>query len=432
MKKRFDFAQYRFDPLQWVILVGLMLSRIGTSMMMPFFVIFLTYELGLSFALAGFISGSSFAAYLVGGFFGGFLSDRYGRKKIFIVSLFSYAASFCLFGLAAAHLRLPGMIEPVFFAINLLAGLNRSCIDTMGQAILADLAEPEQRTALFSLRYTMANIGNAIGPLLGAALGFAGTTSGFYLTGAFCFAYFFLFLLFSWRRDIRGKIAENEEKPELREVIAVLRKDRAMGLFLLGGMTVTFVFSQMDSTLGLIILDRLGSPALFATIMAVNAITVVVLQMPVTAYFLRRFSLLTTMRIGCIFLALGLVGNAFSGQEFYRYVLSQILFTFGEILIFPISAMFVESIAPLALRGSYFGAMSFLFVGRALGPAAGGFLLQHLGAHATLFCFAVLALGATWLYLQGDRAVTQRKMAVEALNEKENDDGAENRGRCGG
>lgn len=405
--------RYRFAPLQWVILFGILLSRIGTSMMMPFFVIFLTQELKMSFAMAGFVSGLSFVSYLFGGLFSGYLSDRYGRKMIFSLSLFSYALSFFLFGFAAATIRQPGIVEPVFCAINLLAGLNRSCIDTLGQAILADLAAPEQKTELFSLRYTMANIGNGIGPLLGAVLGFVGTANGFYLTGVFCFAYFILFAAASRGSLISAVPAESPQNHasalRLTEVITVLRRDRAMCLFLLGGIVVTMVFSQMETTLGLIVLQRFGAPELFALIMATNAVTVVVLQMPVTAYFLKRYSMLTTMRLGCLLLALGLVGNAFSGNTAAFYLASQVVFTLGEILIFPVNAMFVESIAPPNLRGSYFGAMSFLQVGRSVGPVIGGFMLQYGGAYFVLFAFAALALAATWIYRRGDLAVAGRE-----------------------
>lgn len=400
--------RYRFAPLQWVILVGILLSRIGTSMMMPFFVIFLTQELKMDFATAGFIAGLSFISYLFGGLFGGFLSDRYGRKSIFSISLFSYALTFWLFGAAASVVKGPGLVEPVFCAINLLAGLNRSCIDTLGQAILADLAEPQQKTALFSMRYTMANIGNGIGPLLGALLGFVGTANGFYLTGGFCFAYFLLFAVAARGRSV----APNDLDPAttakplcLADVLGVLRRDRAMCLFLTGGIVVTMVFSQMETTLSLIVMERIGSPQLFALIMATNAIAVVALQMPVSGFFLKRYSMLTTMRFGCVLLALGLIGNAFSGTSSAAYLASQVIFTLGEILIFPVNAMFVESIAPPALRGSYFGAMSFMQIGRSIGPAIGGFLLQHSGAYPTLFAFAAVAVAATWIFRQGDRAV---------------------------
>ena len=405
--------RYRFAPLQWVILCGILLSRIGTSMMMPFFVIFLTQELKLSFAMAGFVSGLSFISYLFGGICGGYLSDRYGRKLIFSLSLFSYALSFVLFGFAAATVRQPGIVEPVFCAINLLAGLNRSCIDTLGQAILADLALPEQKTELFSLRYTMANIGNGIGPLLGAMLGFVGTAQGFYLTGAFCFAYFILFTVASYGKSITALEEKGNKNTQsalrLTEVLQVLGQDRAMCLFLLGGIVVTMVFSQMETTLGLIVMQRVGAPELFALIMATNAVAVVVLQLPVTAYFLKRYSMLTTMRIGCLLLALGLLGNAFSGNTPHFYLASQVVFTLGEILIFPVNAMFVESIAPPNLRGSYFGAMSFLQVGRAVGPVMGGFLLQHSGAYVALFAFAALSLAATLIYRSGNRAVERRE-----------------------
>jgi len=396
-----NFTRYYFDSLLWVILIGLLLSRIGTSMMIPFYAIFLTYGLGLSFAMAGFITGISYISYVFGGIFGGYLSDNYGRKSIFTISLLSYAITFWCMGLVSTFIKSPMIVEILFCAINLVAGLNRICIDTLGQAILADMASPNQKKDLFNLRYTMVNIGSAIGPIIGVALGLSGTVNGFYITGALCFTYFILFIVFARGRVISTS-TERVEKIKLSKVLGVLYQDKAMSYFILGGILVTMVYCQMDSTMGQIVMQRFGTVELFATLKVINAVTVVVMQLPITDYFLKRYSLMTAMRIGCLFIAIGLVGTALSGVQPYYYIISQVIFTLGEILIFPASGLFVDSISPTHLRGSYFGAMGFLQIGRAVGPLFGGILLQTVGDMNTLFIFAILAISTTVIYKQGD------------------------------
>jgi len=221
---------------------------------------------------------------------------------------------------------------------------------------------------------------------------------------------FLLFLIYAGGHNISGSNNSNDKQKKdisLKKIILVLCQDRAMGLFILGGMVITTVYSQLGSTLGLILMQRTGSTSLFAMLMTVNALTVVILQIPMTGYFLKRYSMLNTMRFGCLLIGIGLVGNAFSANKAYLYIASQIIFTMGEILIFPVNGMYVESLAPVALRGSYFGAMNLLQLGRAIGPILGGFLLQYTSANITLVAFAIIAVATTWIYNKGNQAIAK-------------------------
>ncbi|OGT05827.1 MAG: hypothetical protein A2103_01010 [Gammaproteobacteria bacterium GWF2_41_13] len=390
-------SDYKLNPLLWTIISGVLLLRIGTSMTIPFLAIFLHFKVGISLSVTGVIVGVSYLSYTIGGFFGGVLSDRYGRRTILETSLFFYALTFFLFGLAAYFIHSRWTIAAVFCLLNLFAGLSRIWAETLTQALLADLVVAGQQLPAFNLRYTAANVGSAIGPILGSLIGFSGTFLGFYFTGVMSFVYLAL-LMVVMRKTSQSIKRVSAEIVTFTESAKTMLLDRSLKYFILGGIFAYLVYVQQESTLGQIMVQRFGNAHLFAIILATNAATVICLQIPLTHYFLDRLTLPSLMRVGCVFLALGTAGAAFSGTHAASYVVSQVIFTIGEIFIFSIGGLFIDRIAPLKLRGAYFGAMGFQYFGKAIGPAIGGAILQVFGSVIVLCVFAVVALGTLFVY----------------------------------
>jgi MFS family permease len=405
--------EHQFSPMVWVILAGILLLRIGTTISVPFLSIFLHFKVGISLPMTGFIVGISYLSYVGGGIFGGILSDNYGRRKIFGISLFFYALTFFGFGLAALLMRFPVVIVTLFCSLNLIGGLFRIWSETLGQAMLSDLVTEEQKVAAFSFRYTAMNIGSAIGPVLGSILGFSGTMAGFYITGLMCLAYFFLFISVS--RKVPNECKKIVERIKFLETFRVLVKDKALMYFIFGGMFAYLVYVQQESTLGQILMQRFGNAHLFAILLTMNAVVVIFLQIPLTNYCMRSKSLLSVMKLGCVFLCIGLFGLAFAERGYVLYIISQIILTIGEMLIFPLGGIFIDKIAPVELRGSYFGATGFQYFGRAIGPFLGGLALQELNGKIALSIFAVVALATIFFYHKGSKASEQKLTFANSL-----------------
>lgn len=390
-------SDYKLSPMIWMIIFGVFLLRVGTSMSIPFIAIFLHFKIGINLTTTGLIVGAAYLPYIVGGFFGGVLSDKYGRRNLLCASLFFYALTFFAFGLSTCFSRLAWIVGAVFCGLNLLAGLCRIWIETLTQAMLADLATANQKITAFNLRYTAANVGSAIGPILGAYIGFSGTFLGFYFTGAMSFVYFILFMIAS--KQSHDQIQhESKETITFKESAAALWLDKSLLYFILGGVFAYLVYVQQESTLGQIMVERFGNTHLFAAILATNAITIVCLQIPLTTYCLNRISLASLMKAGCIFLAVGMGSVAFSGTHAVFYIISQVIFTLGEIFIFSIGGLFIDMIAPVKLRGAYFGSMGFQYLGKSIGPLMGGAILQMCGGVVMLCSFAVIAIAMMFFY----------------------------------
>ena len=128
----------------------------------PFLTIYLTKTLSLDEGEAGFIVMLAITAHLPGLIVGGRLADWLGRKKILL--LFQSLAAICLIPCAFLNnsLLIPRLlILSAFF----LGGAQPA-----STAMTADLTNPNNRKAAFSLLYLGNNIGFAVGPLIAGFL----------------------------------------------------------------------------------------------------------------------------------------------------------------------------------------------------------------------------------------------------------------------
>ncbi|MGQ0440480.1 MFS transporter, partial [Bacillus sp. B-TM1] len=162
MGKYRQFIKYyqSFHPIVWTLLGGTIIMRIVQFMSLPFLTIILVTEIKVDLVTAGFTVGLSALTGTIGGFIGGNLSDRFGRKWIAVGSLFLGGLSFAGIAIADSAWQ--------FMLLNGLIGLFRTFFETTARALMADFTIQEKRFRVFALRYWAINVGVSIGPLLGA------------------------------------------------------------------------------------------------------------------------------------------------------------------------------------------------------------------------------------------------------------------------
>jgi MFS family permease len=143
----------------WAIGFVSMFMDISSEMIHSLLPVFLVTALGASVGLVGIIEGVGEATASISKLFSGWLSDRFGNRKM----------------LAALGYGL-GAISKPFFALAPTAGwvLAARFSDRVGKgvrgaprdALVGDLAPPEHRGAAYGLRQTLDTIGSFAGPLL--------------------------------------------------------------------------------------------------------------------------------------------------------------------------------------------------------------------------------------------------------------------------
>jgi len=126
----------------------------------------------LGIALAFYPLGVLISNSFIGG-----LSDRYGRRRMMIVTLAGGAGGYILSGFAL-------FIEdyPLFVLSRLFVGICHGN-GAIAQAIAADLHPAVDRTRALSLLDAARSVGWAFGPLVGAYLMLFGASTAFYVAG---------------------------------------------------------------------------------------------------------------------------------------------------------------------------------------------------------------------------------------------------------
>ncbi|MEH7504860.1 MFS transporter [Neobacillus drentensis] len=383
----------QFHPIVWVLLIGTVLSRGSAFMTLPFLSIYLSRHMELSPIVIGLTVGMSPLMATVGGFIGGHLSDRFGRKPIMLTALFALACVYYGFTLATG--------QGWFILLNALNGLCTSFFEPTSQALMADLTDKEKRMKVYSLRYTAMNIGASVGPLIGAYLANTSAKLSFAITGT-TYLFYALALVFLMKKLVLPQTGQSKRVVSFGDAFNIIRTDKALRYLIIGIILVNIGYVQIDSNLPQILEGTIENGiVIFSTLITINAVMVVFLQMPIS-HVAEKFRLMQVMVVGAVFMAAGLVAFSFV-NGWVPAILAIVLLTIGEILIFPSNSMMIDQLAPEHLRGIYFGAAQFRKIGNFLGPIFGGYLLSQFQGQIMFWVIALTTLGSIVFFTAGNK-----------------------------
>jgi len=409
MIKRFFSPQHNYSPQFWLILGGLLIGTIGSSMVFPFLTIYVSEQLDLPLTdvaslitLNGLVGlGASFAA--------GPITDRFGRKWVMALSLFGNGITYLLFRGAETYL--------VFAALMALRGLFHPMYRVGTSAMVTDLVTPEQRADAFALMRTADNLGIAIGPAIG---GFVAATSydASFTVAALSLLFFGLLIALFARETVPHE--EPETAPEAKKSSSAgygeVIKDRQFLAFVASFTLFKICSVMLWALLAVYAKQNYGVPENhYGFIPTTNALMVVLFQVAVTR-ITQRYLPLPVMAIGTLIYALG-VGSIAAGQGFWSFWLSFVVVTIGELMIMPTSTTFVANLAPIDKRGRYMGFFSLSQgAGRGIAPLLGGLLNDNIGPKAIWYGGGLIGLASAASYaLMGvyysPRRVAARKAA---------------------
>ncbi|OBZ18091.1 transporter [Bacillus sp. FJAT-27264] len=400
----------QIHPLAWTIIVGTMFGRLVTSMSIPFLSIYLVQVLGASPTQTGItVAVSSLAGILIS-FYGGYISDKIGRKVIMLISVFSWACVF--FGFAAAQELW------VFFLVNMLNGICRAVFEPSSRALLSDVTPAKQKLLVFNLRYAAINLGVVFGPIIGLQLGSVQSKFPFIIAGIVYIVYgLVIFLQFTLHRSALP-VHTDVTTPRLREALTTTGKDGVFVSVLIGTIFCIMAYGLFDSTLAQYLTMNThfsNGKQLFSYMLSLNAVTVLVMQYPVVR-IARRFSPLVPLILGnallaCSMMLFGLAG----GIGLMSF--SVVLFTIGEVLLASMMDMLIDRISKPELKGTYFGVIGFNNLGNVIAPVIGGLLLDEFGMQNGPAVFLplglIIALGIPFLLIAKKKLAARERDTVQ-------------------
>lgn len=381
-----------FHPLVWIILSGTIFVRTASFMAIPFLALYLHNQLQASPLLIGLTIGMAPLFATFGGFFGGYLTDRFGRKIVIVLTVFVWSLTFIGFAIAPTAIY--------FVALNALNGLCRSFFEPGTQALMIDFTEDAKKRRLFSVRYTAINIAAVIGPLLGVWVASLTSPSIPFMITGFMYAMYGVFLLVILNRyEMKQKmLAANQH---VFAILKVVFHDQKLLLYIAGGILVTVGYSQFDSTLPQFInMNVEDGVKLFSYVIVANSITVLTFQLPLTMLS-EKISIYASLKSGVVIFAVGLFLFGISSSP-WMFIASMVVFSIGEIFCFPMMNAVIEEIAPDEQKGTYLGAAQFKNIGGFIGPILGGWLLTAY-IHYMFAIISLIMLCSIFIYNRAQR-----------------------------
>ena len=337
-----------------------------------------------SFAAAALVAVFSAASFVFSPVWGR-MSDRIGRKPVLILSLAGTAVGSLVTGLAGSL--------GILFLGRILDGVSGASV-SVAQASVADIAPPEERARLLGLLGAAFGLGFVVGPAIGALAALGGPRLPFLIAAALAAINALTAL---WRLPETNPRGTEGDRPLIEAV-----PWRRGGLLPL--IAVTFValtaFSGFEATFALFGRDRLGFK-LASTGVAFTAIglLIVVVQVRGVGPAVRRLGEITTVRVGLLLNAIGLV-LLVAVHSVVLLVPALVALVVGQGLASPTLSSLLAGRVGASRRGRVLGAQQAAGgLARVVGPLAAGFLYGHIGIPAPYAVGAALMTAAAALAL---------------------------------
>lgn len=386
---------HRYPGQFWLMFFGMLISTIGTSMIWPFLMIYVSSRLKLPLSQITILMTIAAGMTLLSGFTTGPLVDRLGRKWIMILGLLSHGITYLLLSQAQTF--------PAFAGLMALTGAVTPLYRIGGDAMMADLVPPAKRADAYALLRMANNLGIAVGPAIGGLIAISSYNLAFFFAASGLSIYSLLLFIFA-KETLPAKAAAHQEgvRPPAREPLggyAAIFRDRSFISFL-----AVFSLVQICANLIWVLLGVYAKENYhilenqYGLIAATNAIMVVTLQILVTS-ITKRFNLLPIMTVGALFYAIATSGIALATQ-FWAFWLCMVVMTIGELVLMPTSSTYTANLAPPEKRGRYMSLYGLTWgVAGGTGPVLGGLLNDWISPQAIWIGGGIVGFTSVFLFL---------------------------------
>lgn len=356
----------------YVLQFGGLLNAFGNGIVLPFLIIYLHNVRGLSLGVAGLAAATQSATALASGFLGGTLSDRLGAKRVLLATLMVMTAAFALMPLIRTAWEA--------FAVYVVWGAGSGSFWPSQSALLAGLTPPARRSPSYALQRLTMNLGVAVGGVVAGLIASVHHPSSFTV----------LFLLDCATFIAYAAVLARLRAPDLHpERHAGRWRDVARDRTFIAYTCLNAAFMAAAISLMVELLPAFAKNTThvnereIGVIFAIDSVGIVLFQLPLAKLLegRRRMKGLAVMGVvWAVSLLLVWAAGEWTHATAAALVLcgASLVFALGECLHGAIHAPLGVDLAPPQLLGRYLALSSLSWqVGWIVGPAGGGFMLQH-------------------------------------------------------
>ena len=308
---------------------------------------------------------------MIAALIGGKLADSAGRKYTYLIAegISASILIYCSF--------LPVSRTMIYFIIA--ADFFRTMIRPISSSMIADLTNVNNRKQAFSLIYLGANIGVALGSMVGGLLynliGVAFIIDG--VTTIISLIYIGIYVPETkpTKEDMHG--IESEEQAEEGSVLKVLLGRPVLIIFIILTLVNNIIYTQNSYSIPLYLqelFDAESGARIMGFMMSFNAFVVVTFTVFLTR-ITRKLKPLYIMGIGSFMYAIGFGMLAYT-KVVPLFFVSTFFWTIGEILAATNSGVFIANHSPINLRGRFNSIVNIMVsAGHMVAPTLAGYYL---------------------------------------------------------
>ncbi|WP_075982652.1 MDR family MFS transporter [Bacillus massilinigeriensis] len=375
----------------WLLVIGMAVNVTGSSFLWPLNAIYIHDHLGKSLSVAGIVLMLNSAASVIGNLFGGYLFDKIGGYKSIIL------------GIGISLLSVSGLIFwngwPAYVVLLTILGFGSGIVFPSMFAMAGTVWRQGGRRA-FNAIYVAQNLGVAVGAALG---GFVASYSFqfIFIANALMYLIFLFIAGFSYRNmQVVGerkisKVKEKAEKGHHNKLVALL-------VLCIGYLLCWVAYVQWQSTIASYTQEIGISLRQYSFLWTING-ALIVLGQPILNSFINSMnkSIKSLMVVGMGIFILSFLTASFA-NGFSGFLISMIILTIGEMLVWPSVPTIADKLAPKGKSGLFQGIVNSTATGgRMIGPLLGGMLVDWYGM-SILFIFStaliVVSIFTTIIY----------------------------------
>ena len=314
----------------------------------------------------------------IGGFIGGHVSDKIGRRKIMIYSELGILFSYVFITLCNSPWFNFPYITAIFFIINMFFG---GMFQPAAQAMIIDITNSESRKFVYTISYWLGNLSTAIGGIIGAFL-FKNYLFELFIGISFISLlsiFITIFLITETYTPAPSSMSFNSKKNfssiEMFQSYLTVLKDKLFMLYILGAILIFSLEQSLTNYIGIRLVKDipLHSTSFFGVdvmldgtkvlgfLRTENTILVVLLSSTILFLFKKwsdRWTLVTGMLIFSICFSIFTFTNSIS-----LLFIAMFIGTIGELMYVPIKQAMLGELAPPNARSTYMAFNSLTFYG---------------------------------------------------------------------
>ncbi|MCL1630341.1 MFS transporter [Sporolactobacillus sp. CPB3-1] len=398
------------------------ISRFVGNMVFPFMAIYFAQEFGA--ATAGILLLFNVLASLTVSFFGGYASDRFGRKRMMILAQTIQIAAFII--MAAANSPWYQSAKTTFFMM-FLQSVSSGFMNPAAEAMLIDVSTKENRPFMYSVNYWSVNLSIAAGTIIG---GLYFNSERFWLFSLLAATSVFVFILLAFfMHENQLHPLPHSPSASVRQIIGDMGKsyrtvmtDHRFLVFCLAHLLILSLEFQMNNFIAIrlshefhavIVHQIVDGLKMLSWLRVENTVLIVLCTFSVNQW-MKHYHPDHVLFTGLVLYSSGYVVLAFSNQWVLLFFMILIT-SLGELMYVPHCQSLLAAMMKEDSRGAYMAVYGLVFQGAKIMGTVGVLVGAFLPAYGMAFFYLILSATGIFFFYRSIRMM-QKNQTTQSMS----------------